>query len=72
MENLPKAFLGGHLLRWITTYPLDKVIRSLNNWGLNGAFMFVLMLLRSFLDVVSSEYSEGSRDSNMVDGSRRS
>ena len=21
------------MLRWIATYPLDKVIRSLNNWG---------------------------------------
>ena len=33
MENLPKALVGVHLLRWITTYPVDKVIRSLNNWG---------------------------------------
>ena len=21
------------MLRWIVTYPVDKVIRSLNNWG---------------------------------------
>ena len=33
MENLPKALVGAHLLCWIATYPLDKVIRSLNNWG---------------------------------------
>ena len=23
------------VLRWIVPYPVDKVIRSLNNWGLN-------------------------------------
>ena len=33
VENLPKALVGVHLLRWIATYPVDKVIRSLNNWG---------------------------------------
>ena len=33
MENLPKALVGVHLLRWIATYPVDKAIRSLNNWG---------------------------------------
>ena len=26
--------VGVHLLRWIATYPVDKVIHSLNNWGL--------------------------------------
>ena len=26
-----KALVGVHLLRWIATYPVDKVIRSLNN-----------------------------------------
>ena len=25
--------VGVHLLRWIATYPVDKVIHSLNNWG---------------------------------------
>ena len=34
MKNLPKAFAGVHFIRWIATYPVDKVIRSLNNWGL--------------------------------------
>ena len=29
----PKALVGVHFIRWIATYPLDKVIRSLNNWG---------------------------------------
>ena len=33
MENLPKALSGVYLLRWIVTYPVDKVIRSLNSWG---------------------------------------
>ena len=23
-----------HFICWITTYPIDKVVRSLNNWGL--------------------------------------
>ena len=32
MENLPKALVGVHLLHWIETYPVDKVIHSLNNW----------------------------------------
>ena len=31
--KLAKALVGVHLLRWIATYPVDKVIRSLNNWG---------------------------------------
>ena len=31
--DLVKAFVGVHLLSWIVTYPVDKVIRSLNNWG---------------------------------------
>ena len=31
MENLPKALIGVDLLRWIATYPVDKVICSLNN-----------------------------------------
>ena len=35
MENLPKALVGVHLLHWIATYPVDKVIPSLNNWGQN-------------------------------------
>ena len=30
------VIVGVHLLRWIVTYPVDKVIRSLNNWGLNS------------------------------------
>ena len=34
MENLPKALFGVHLFRWIVTYPVDKVIHSLNNWRL--------------------------------------
>ena len=34
MENLPKELVGVNLLRWLVTYPVDKVIRSLNNWGL--------------------------------------
>ena len=38
MENLPKALGGVYLLRWIVTYPVDKVIRSLSNWGLAIAF----------------------------------
>ena len=33
MENLPKALCGVYLLYWIVTYSVDKVIRSLNNWG---------------------------------------
>ena len=32
--KLAKALVGVHLLLWMATYPLDKVIRSLNNWGL--------------------------------------
>ena len=34
MVNLTKALIGVHLLRWIATHPVDKVIRSLNNWRL--------------------------------------
>ena len=34
MKNLPKALVGVHFIHWIATYPLDKVIRSLNNRGL--------------------------------------
>ena len=33
VENLPKASVGVQLLHWIATYPVDKVFRSLNNWG---------------------------------------
>ena len=33
MKNLPKALDVVHLLRWIASYPVDKVIRSLNYWG---------------------------------------
>ena len=33
MENLPEVLSGVHLRCWIV-YPLDKVIRPLNNWGL--------------------------------------
>ena len=33
MENLPKVLGGVYLLYWIVTYPVDKVIRSSNNWG---------------------------------------
>ena len=33
MENLPIALDVVHLFRWIATYPVDKVIRFLNNWG---------------------------------------
>ena len=40
VENLPKALVGVHLLRWIATYPLDKVIRSLSNWGQNNILYF--------------------------------
>ena len=36
MENLPKALVGVQLLLWIATYPVDKVIRSLNKWGQNS------------------------------------
>ena len=32
--DLPKALVEVHLLPWIATYPLDKVIRSLNDQGL--------------------------------------
>ena len=35
MKNLSKVWVGVDLLRWIVTYPLDKVIRSFNNWGLD-------------------------------------
>ena len=31
--KLAKALVGVHLLHWIATYPVDKVIRSLNNSG---------------------------------------
>ena len=44
MENLPKALVRVHLLRWIATYPVDKVIHSLNKWG-----QIVLKLLKSKL-----------------------
>ena len=33
VENLTKALVGVHLLRRIAAYPVDKIIRSLNNWG---------------------------------------
>ena len=36
VENLPKALVEVHLLRWIVTYPVDKVIHSLNNWRQDG------------------------------------
>ena len=32
-ENLPEVFFGVHLHSAIVTYPLDKVMRPLNNWG---------------------------------------
>ena len=32
VENLLKVLFGVHLHCWIVTYPLDKVIRPLNNW----------------------------------------
>ena len=32
-KTCQKVLVGVHLLRWIVTYPVDKVIRSLNNWG---------------------------------------
>ena len=35
MENLPKVLGGVYSLHWIVTYPVDKVIRSSNNWGQN-------------------------------------
>ena len=38
MENLPKALGGAYLLCWTVTYPVDKVVRSLNNWGQVGRF----------------------------------
>ena len=44
MENLPEALFGVHLLRWIVTYPVDKVIRSLNNWGISCDCINVNML----------------------------
>ena len=35
MENLPpKVLIAVHFLHWIATYPVDKVIHSLNNWDL--------------------------------------
>ena len=34
METLPKALIGVHLLHRIVTYPVDKVVRSLNNCAL--------------------------------------
>ena len=37
VENLPKALVGVHSLSW--TYPMDKVIRSFNNWGLICSFL---------------------------------
>ena len=33
VESFPETFSGAHLHRWIVTYPVDKVIRALNNWG---------------------------------------
>ena len=33
VENFPETFSGVHLHRWIVTYPADKFIRPLNNWG---------------------------------------
>ena len=32
--KLAKALVGVHLICWIATYPVDKVVHSLNNWGL--------------------------------------
>ena len=45
VENLPKALVGAHLLLWIVTYPVDKVICSLNNWGLVILYLFLLVLV---------------------------
>ena len=39
VENLPKALVGVHSLSWIATYPVDKVIHSLNNWGLICSYL---------------------------------
>ena len=39
VENLPKPLVGVHLLRWLGTYPVDKVICSLNNWHLVDDFL---------------------------------
>ena len=36
MENLPKALVGVHLLRWIVTYPVDKVIPGGEGGGGEG------------------------------------
>ena len=35
VKFVSKALVGVHLHGWIATYPVDKVIRSLNNWGLD-------------------------------------
>ena len=31
------VIVGVYLLRWIVTYPVGKVIHSLNNWGLTDS-----------------------------------
>ena len=52
-ENLAKALVGVHLLRWIATYPVDKVIRSSNNWGLmySGKMFHTVLLLPVLTDI---------------------
>ena len=42
VETLPEALFGVHLHCWIVTYPLDKVIRPLNNWGQDCTFLFLV------------------------------
>ena len=34
--------VGGQFIRWIVTYPLDKVILILKNWGLIIVFIRTL------------------------------
>ena len=60
MKNLQEALVGVHLLLWIVTYPVDKVIRSLNNWGqaLNVVQCFTFLIVSHGLGSLDLSHSE--------------
>ena len=56
MENLPKALVGVYSPRWITSYPVDKAIRSLNNWDQSYNLATTDQLLTQFMTFSNAFY----------------
>jgi len=38
LSSAENVLFGVHFIRWIAIYPVDKIIRSLNNWGQNHSY----------------------------------